>query len=97
MCGATRSASNASFAKTITTPISNFRYDNCLTRTANNDAVKCICIMSCLWIVGWCGACLQRVPVSGSFLLKDSLFTVCRPLKLMLGYNDDSSLTAYYR
>jgi hypothetical protein len=29
------------------------RYDNCLTRTANNDAVKCFCVVSCLWIVGW--------------------------------------------
>ena len=38
----------------LSTPL-NDRYDNCLTRTANNDAVKCFCIVSCLWIVGWCG------------------------------------------
>ena len=47
-------------------------YDNCITRCANNDAVKCFCIMSCLWIVGW-------------------------PLKLALGYDDDQSLSAYFR
>jgi hypothetical protein len=33
------------------------RYDNCMTRTANNDAVKCFCIVSCLWIVGWWVSC----------------------------------------
>ena len=47
-------------------------YDNCITRTANNDGVKCFCIVSCLWIVGW-------------------------PLKWALGYDDDHSLTAYFR
>lgn len=47
-------------------------YDNGITRCANNDAVKCFCIMSCLWIVGW-------------------------PLKWALGYDDDQSLTAYFR
>ena len=48
------------------------RYDNAMTRCAENDCVKILCIVSCLWIIGW-------------------------PLKLMLGYDDDSSLTAYYR
>jgi len=43
-----------------------------MTRCANNDCVKIMCIVSCLWIIGW-------------------------PLKLMLGYDDNSSLTAYYR
>jgi hypothetical protein len=59
MFAAARSKRNAPFAKTITAPMANFRYDNCLTRTANNDAVKCICIMSCLWVVGWCGLRLR--------------------------------------
>jgi hypothetical protein len=48
------------------------RYDNAMTRCAENDCVKILCIVSCLWIIGW-------------------------PLKLMLGYDDNSSLTAYYR
>lgn len=42
------------FVQIITTRLFNYgRYDNCLTRTANNDAVKCFCVVSCLWIVGW--------------------------------------------
>ena len=53
MCAAARSTRNAPFAQTITAAMANFRYDNCLTQTANNDSVKCICIMSCLWVVGW--------------------------------------------
>ena len=43
-----------------------------MTRCAENDCVKILCVISCLWIIGW-------------------------PLKMMLGYEDDSSLTAYYR
>jgi hypothetical protein len=43
-----------------------------MTRCAENDCVKIMCVISCLWIIGW-------------------------PLKLMLGYEDNSSLTAYYR
>ena len=43
-----------------------------MTRCAENDCVKIMCVISCLWIIGW-------------------------PLKMMLGYEDDSSLTAYYR
>ncbi len=43
-----------------------------MTRCAENDCVKIMCIVSCLWIIGW-------------------------PLKMMLGYDDSSSLTAYYR
>ena len=49
-----------------------FRYDNLQTRCAENSGVKILCVVSCLWIIGW-------------------------PLKYMLGYDDDASLTAYYR
>jgi hypothetical protein len=29
------------------------RSDNCVSRIAHDSHVKCCCIFSCLWIVGW--------------------------------------------